>query len=173
LLASGGLKPDAFAAGPLGAARIIAPTPTTPTRPATRTPAPRVLPLQLRPAVSVTRPAVASPPPVHSSPSPRASVAAPKHAVSARAQARKHPRVAVQSRPAPARLPAPFLSALVARLGLPSLGTAVRGAAATVEAPGRDRGPTFFAALAFLALTAASGSFVSLAYRLHRARIEV
>jgi len=170
-LAGGGLEPDAFAPAGTAAGRIVAGVqpPTRQTHPTT----PRIQPLRLRPTETVTQTAVVSPPPVQSSPPSHASVTPRKHMASLRARTRKPRSITDRSSRPSVRPPGQFLLALGKGLGFPSLGGAVTRAGASVEAPVRRREPTVFAALAFLVLGAASASFLSLAYRLHRERIEV
>jgi len=156
---AGGLKPDGFAPAATASDRIVATAPAFTPQPSH----PAATPVQLdRPGATEAQPRqVVAAAPV----SARRPVVRPaKHVPAPAHPARK--RHAVTRRPSPPAVP--FLAAIVNGIPLPS---PIAVVAATIPVPARDRGPILPAGLAFLVLAAASGSFVSLAYRLHRERI--
>jgi len=163
-LAAGGLRPDAVSAPGVAAAAGIAPAFAPARAPIVRVDVPRP---SSHTAV-VQEPAA-----------PRDASAPSRFAAVARAQ----PRATVAPRPTPKpQGPAqPLLLALRTGSASPTPGAALAPASAvaavarvaTLEVPSRERGPLLPAALAFLVLAIASGSFLSLVYRVHGERIEL
>jgi hypothetical protein len=164
-----GLQPDSFASSSARGAQIA------PTAPALSVKTPPVHPLHVQTIPVEPKLQVAeTPPAVHVSPAPHVSVAAPATRGVDKAAPRRHHVAPVAHRPArPHVAPPVALLALRGTFVFAALRGSVANAGPTLEAAVGNRGLALPAALAFLVLAAASGSFLSLAYRLRREQVEV
>lgn len=163
-----GLQPDAFAPSPAPAPRI------GPTAPALAVKTPPVHPVHVETVPVKPKLRVPEPPPaVHVSPSPRESVApSTTRLVTKAAPSRRHVKRTVHRARPLVDPPVPLL-ALRGSFVFAALRASVGSASPTLEAAVGNRGLALPAALAFLVLAAASGGFLSLAYRLRREQVEV